>query len=212
LHTLAKLTLLGLAYIYTTKLIDTLCHGIFRSAPLVGTIVGLNILAGTAQLSFFIVLYRQFVPKNKPALNAAGWLAIIGSAVALLPKLLDMSVLLQVEPLFFFIRHGSQIGAFSLWVAAVLLLAFSLVFLCDTGFMREKTMKWAFAAGAAGWLCMAGAQSLVVINYLTAGKLVWLANLFAAGPAIVVIASSLTFLGLGLFYMPFARRSYSKSS
>ena len=67
------------------------------------------------------------MPKNKPALNAAGWLAIIGSAVALLPKLLAMSVLFQPEPLFFFIRHGGQIAAFSPWIAAVLLLAFSLV-------------------------------------------------------------------------------------
>ena len=72
--------------------------------------------------------------------------------------------------------------------------------------MREKTMKSAFAAGAAGWLCMAGAQSLVIINYLTAGRLVWLASLFAAGPIVFVIVSSLTFVGLAIFYMPFARR------
>ena len=52
-NTLAKLTLFGLAYIYTTKLIDTLYHGIFRPAPLVGTIVGLNILAGMVQLLVF---------------------------------------------------------------------------------------------------------------------------------------------------------------
>ena len=50
------------------------------------------------------------------------------SAVALLPKLMAMSVLFQVEPLFFFIRHGSLIGAFSPWVAEVLLLKFGLVF------------------------------------------------------------------------------------
>ncbi|MBW1780991.1 MAG: hypothetical protein JRL30_09660 [Deltaproteobacteria bacterium] len=206
-HTLAKWTLLGLAYIYTTKLIDTLCHGIFRPAPVAGTIIGLNILAGAAQLCFFIVLYQQFVPKGKRMLEIAARLAIMGSAVAMLPKLLAMAVLFQMESLFFFIRHGNEIGTFSPWIAAVLLLVFSLTFLSDTQFIREKTLRCTFAAGAAGWLCMAGAQSLVVINYFTTGKLVWLADLFDAGPIVFVSISSVTFVGLATFYMPFARQN-----
>ena len=50
INLLAKLTLFGLAYIYTAKLIDTLYHGTFSHAVTAGTVVGLNILAGLAQL------------------------------------------------------------------------------------------------------------------------------------------------------------------
>jgi hypothetical protein len=203
---LARLTLFGLAYIYTVKLIDTVYHGIFRPAAVAGTVVGLNILAGLVQLLFFIVLYRQFVPKDKQALRTAAWLAIIGSAVGLLPKLVAMGVLFQPQPLFFFIRHRAQIGAFCPWMTAVLLLAFSLTFLLDHGFRRDKSLKRAFGAGAAAWFIMSAAQSLVIINYVTAGRLVWVADLFAAGPIVFVAVSSFTFLGLSVFYLTFACR------
>jgi hypothetical protein len=209
INKLAKLTLLGLVYIYSVKLIDTLCHGIFRPVAVAGTVVGLNLLAGLVQLLFFIVLYRKFVPKDKQSLKIAAWLAIVGSAVGLLPKLLAMGLLFQLQPFFFFIRQGTQISAYCPWLTAVLLLAFSLSFFFDYGFRRDKPLKYAFAAGAAGWSIMAAAQSLVVINYLTDGRLVWLADLFAAGPIVFVISSSVTFLGLSIFYMTFARHRFT---
>lgn len=71
ISTVAKLTLFGLAYIYTIKLIDTIYHGILRPAAAAGTVVGLNIMAGLVQLLFFIVLYQQFVTEDKPALKTA---------------------------------------------------------------------------------------------------------------------------------------------
>jgi hypothetical protein len=209
INILARLAFYGLAYIYTAKLIDTLFHGIFRPAAVAGTIVGLNILAGVVQLLFFIVLDRQIVPHDKPVLRIAAWLAIIGSGLSLLPKLLAMAFLFQPQSLFLFIRHGTQISAFCLWLAPVLLFAFSLTFFFYSGFRCDKPLKPAFAAGATGWFIMAAAQSLVVINYLHAGQLVWLADFFAAGPIVFVTASSLTFLGLSFFYLSFARRRFT---
>ena len=206
LHTAAKLALVGLAYIYSTRLIDTFCHGIFSPVSVAAIVVGLNILSGVAQLAFFIIFYRQFVPEDRPALMVGAWLAITGSAIALLPKFLAMSVLFQTETLFFFILQGNRIAAFSPWLAAMLLLAFTLIFLADREFRRHKYVMMALVAGAGGWFCMDSIQSLVIINYLTSGRLLWLNELFAAGPIIVVIATSLTFLGLAIFYVRFTRR------
>ena len=206
ISTVAKLTLFGLAYIYMAKLIDTIYHGIFTPAVIAGMVVGLNIIAGLVQLLFFIVLFQQFVPEDKPALKVASWLAIIGSGIGLLPKLLAMAVLFQLQPLFFFIRYRAQITAFCPWLTAVLLLAFSLTFFFNFGFRRDKPLKRAFAAGTAGWFVMVAAQSLVIINYMTAGRLVLVADLFAAGPIVFVIVSSFTFLALSVFYLTFAFR------
>jgi len=205
-NALGKLTLFGLSYIYTAKLIDTIYHGIFRPIAVAVTVVGLNILAGLVQLLFFIVLYLQFVPKEKPTLRFAAWLAIVGSAIGLLPKVLAMALLFKPQPLFFFIRHSRQISVYCPWLSAVLLLAFSLTFFFDYKFICEKSKKLAFAAGAAGWFIMAAAQSLVTINYLSTAQPVWLVDLFTAGPLVFVIASSLTFLGLSIFFIAFARR------
>jgi hypothetical protein len=206
ISTLAKLTLCGLVYICTVKLIDTLYHGLFSPSLVAMTVVGLNILAGLVQISFFIALYRQFVPKGKQALMVAAWMAIIGSAISMLPKLLALSLLLEQESLFLFISYRTQIKAFSPWLAATLMLAFSLLFLLKHKFSQDRSLKYAFASGATGWLIMASVQALVFINYLTAGRLNWLAYLFTANPIFFVTASSLTLLCLSIFYLTFIRR------
>jgi hypothetical protein len=61
ISTLAKFALIGLVFIYTSKLIDTLFDGIFRPAIFAQIIVGLTILAGIAQFVFFIALYKYFL-------------------------------------------------------------------------------------------------------------------------------------------------------
>jgi hypothetical protein len=209
INSLARVAWIGMAYVYTIRLIGTFYHGIFGHVTAAGTVTGLNILAGLAQLLFFIFLYRQFVPKGQPALRTAALLAIIGSAVGLLPKLLVMTVMVQPQSLSCFIRHSPQVGAFFPWLTSALLLAFSVTFFLNDGFRRADPLKRAFAAGAAGWFVMAAAQTLVIINYLTGGRPVWLADIFSAGPIVYVASSTITFLGLSVFYLSFAHRRFT---
>jgi hypothetical protein len=202
ISTLAKLTLLGLVYIYTIKLIDTLFHGIFEHVSLAVTVVVLTILAGLAQLLFFIAFHRQFVPADKMSLKTAAYLAIIGSTLGLLPKLLLLLVLFQQQQFSFLIRHAAPINALSPWLAAVCLLVFSLIFCFNS---RFRHTRFGFAAGVLGWFVIASAQSLVVINYLTSGSLVWLNGIVSAGPIVFVTASTVTLVCLCIFFMAFVR-------
>jgi hypothetical protein len=133
-------------------------------------------------------------------------LAIIGSAIGLLPKLYALAALFQPQSLLPILHHGTQVRVICPWLASVLLLAFSMIYFFNSVISRDKPIKMAFAAGAAGWFIMAAIQSLVMINFLTDGRRVWLAELFSVGPSVFVIASSLTFLGLGIFYLSFTRR------
>ncbi len=64
INSLARLAQAGLVYIYFSKLIDTICHGIFRPILFAGAIVLLNILAGFAQLIFFLAIYNAFTRQN----------------------------------------------------------------------------------------------------------------------------------------------------
>lgn len=206
LRTLSKVSLFGLAFTYSAKIINTFHHGIFATVTVAGTIIVLNILAGIVQLLFFVAFSQQPKLKDKPSLKLATWVAIIGSFIGLFPKFLAVAVVFQTETIFHFIRYGAQVSAFSPWLTAVLLLTFSLIFFLDSEFACDRALKWAFGAGATGWFSMTAAQSLVIINYLTVGQLVWLADLFAAGPIVFVSASSITFLGLVVFYAVFANR------
>ena len=121
LNTLAKLSLIGLFYIYIIKLIDTLHHGVFGPVAFIGIIVGFNILAEIAQFLFFIALYKCFLALDGEKLQYAGMLAIIGSGIGLLPKFFALAVLIQHQSLFFWVRHGSLIGAFCPWLSALFL-------------------------------------------------------------------------------------------
>ena len=202
-NALARLTLIGLVYIYSTKLIDTAYHGIFKHIAVATVIVGLNILAGLAQLAFFVVIYQQYVPRDKPALKYGALLAITGSAIGMFPKFLAMDVLFQPPWLFYFIRHGSQIGAFCPWLMAMLLFTFCLLFLINCGAKEERSLKRAFIAGTIGWCVMAIVQSLVVINYLADGRVVWLNDFFKSGPILLVTFPTLTFICLSIFFLAF---------
>jgi hypothetical protein len=204
LSTWAKLALLGLAYVYTVKLIDTLYHGIFSPSAVAITVVVLNITAGLIQLSFFVALYREFVPKDKPALIVAALLAISGSAIGILPKFLALALLLQNQSLFILVQYGNQIRVLCPWLSATLLCVFCLTFLIKYRNNENRSLKYAFAFGAFGWLIMASAQFLVLVNFFTAGRCNGVADLFTAGPRLFVAASSLTLLSLCFFYYKFA--------
>jgi hypothetical protein len=205
LNTLAKLALIGLVYFYIIKLIDTLHHGILGPVAFVRIIAGFNILAGTAQFLFFIALYRYFISANRRKLQNAGILAIIGSAIGLLPKFSALAVLLQHQSLFFLIRHGSQIGAFCPWLSALFLLAFCSIVLLESDIRQNIDFKRAFTAGVAGWSIMFSAHSLVLINFLIAGRLVLMADLMGIGPFIFIMTSSVALVCLLVFYKAFIK-------
>lgn len=201
---LARLTLIGLAYIYLTRLIDTLFHGIFQHLAVATIIVFLNIIAGIAQLAFFIVIYQRHVPKNEPALKFGSILAITGSAIGILPKFFAMAALYQPPPLIFFIQHGAQVGAFYPWLMAVLLFTFCLLFLSNNGVKEKRSLKRAFIAGTIGWGVMGMVQSLVVINYMVDGSLGWVSGFFNYGPIVFVTFPTLTFICLSIFFLSVA--------
>jgi len=205
LNTLAKLALIGLIYIYIIKLIDTLHHGILGPVAFVGIIAGFNILAGIAQFLFFIALYRYFISINRRKLQNADILAIIGSAIGLLPKFSALAVLLQHQSLFFLIRHVSQIGAFCPWLSALFLIAFCSIVLLDSDIRQNIDFKRAFTAGVTGWSIMFLAHSLVLRNFLIAGRLVLMADLMGIGPFIFIMTSTVTLVCLLVFYKTFIK-------
>lgn len=203
LNTLEKLSLIGLFYIYIIKLIDTLHHGVFGPIAFIGIIVGFNILAGIAQFLFFIALYKCFLALDGEKLQYAGMLAIIGSGIGLLPKFFALAVLIQHQSLFFLIRHGSLIGAFCPWLSALFLLAFCSIVLLNSEIRQNIDFKRAFTAGVTGWSIMFLAHSLVLINFLIAGRLVLMADLMGFGPFIFIMTSTVTLVCLLVFYKAF---------
>jgi hypothetical protein len=212
ISTLARLALIGLVYVYASKLIDTFYHGLFRPVAFAGIIVGLNILAGIAQLAFFIVLYNYVIARSRKKWQIAAILAIIGSAVGLLPKFLALAVLLQHPSLFWFIQHGNQIGVFSPWLSAFLLMLFTTIFLTDFEIRCNIILKKAFTAGFTGWLVMFVSLSFVLTNYFHINQLVHVFDFTGYGLVIFVTTSTTTFICLIIFYYSFIKADLSNGT
>jgi len=202
---LAKLSFIGLVYIYAVKLVDSFFHGLFRPAVFAGVVVALSILAGIVKFLFFVEFYRKMVPQGKLPLKFAAWFSICGAAAGLLPKFLAMSLLLQIPILFPLIRHSQPIAAFCPWLSATLLFLFGFTFSIEYQRNGNRNLFFALIAGAIGWLVMAAAQSLVAVNYLATGRVVWLTDLFAAGPVVFVGVSSVSLVGLSIFFLSFSK-------
>ena len=211
LHALARLTLLGLIYVYTIRMVGTFSPGAFESIPVVGVIVGFNMLAGIVQVFFFVSLLKKKLLTEKPALRNAAWFAVIGSSIAMLPKFIAGAMLFQAPTLLYVVLYSGSISAWCPWLSSLLLFIFSLICYLYFDPVYYQPHRRSFLFGAVGWLVMTIAQSMVLVNYMASGRLVWLADLFKAGPILFIIASFISLVCLSLFYLDFARRPYTNA-
>ena len=96
-------------------------------------------------------------------------------------------------------------------MSSLLLFTFSLLCYLYFNSVYYEPNRRTFLFGAVGWLIMTFAQSMVLVNYMASGRLVWLADLFKTGPILFIIASSISLVCLSLFYLDFARRPYTNA-
>ena len=211
IHTIARLALVGLAYLYIVKLVDTLFHGIFKPSTLALIVVSLNILASVFQLLFFIVIYQRLKTNLHLILKSAAWLAIVGASIGMLPKLVALAFVFKAPELFFLLKYSQQISAFCPLISTWLLTIFCIIFFIRIENIEQEGLKLAFAGGAIGWFIMALAQTLVAFNYILFGQVIWLSEIFNAGPIVFVTFSTITFLFVGYFYWVFARNKITYS-
>ena len=202
----AGAALAGLTYIFAAKTIDTFWHGIFAQPALAVSVVGLNILAGLAQLNFYIQLFRKMAPPDRPGLRLAAWMGIIGAALGILPKLLALAVLYPKPVFFSILRHGSYLATFCPWSGAALLCICCLVFFLDNRPGRDPFLSRAFGAGAAGYFVMASVLSVVLVNYLSGVRTVWSAGQTGTSHLIFIFTASFTYIAVAYFYAGFIRR------
>jgi len=202
----AGAALAGLTYIFVVKTIDTLWHGIFAPPLLTTVVVALNILAGLAQLIFYIQLFRQMTSPDGPALRFGAWLGILGSILSLLPKLLALAVLHQKPIFFFYLRQGAHLAAFGPWLAAVLLFICCAIFFFNIGPGREPDLRRAFGAGATGYGVMALVLSVVLVNHLSGVRIAWSAGQTGLSQLIFLSTALFTYLAVAYFYTRFMPR------
>ena len=203
----ALAALAGLTTIFTARTVDTFRHGIFSPPPLAFSVVGLNILAGLAQLNFYVQLFRRMAAPNMQALRFAGWMGIAGSALGILPKLLSLAVLYQKPVFFYLLKHGSKIAAIAPWLAAILLFICCLIFFLENRSGREPFLPGAFAAGAFGYFVLSLVLSVVLFNYLSGVRIDWSAGQACTSPVIYLSTAAIIYLALARFYAGFIRRS-----
>lgn len=197
----ARLAFIGLCYIYVVKILDTLLHGLFSNPVFSYSVVGLNFLAGVAQLYFYSSLYLHLSGGNRAAV-LAGWLGIIGSSLNMLPKILALSFLAQHNFLIKFSGHYQAAAVVSPWLGAALLFTCCILLArYRPGSLVNKTR--AFLSAAAGYFVLATAFSVLVLNYLSGVRINWAAGETGMPQAFLIVSSSFSFLCIAYFYADF---------
>lgn len=202
---LAKLTLVGLVYTFIYRLFFTFYPGIHTPPILTGIFVVLNILAGMAQLTFFSALYKYFATETGKKIQNAVILAVVASAISLIPPLLSLAFLSQNPSLLYLIGHVGKIAPYCPWLSALLLLLFCLMVLKNPDLRQNTVFYGAFKVGFAGWAITLAVQTLALVNYFFRGQFEWLAEIFVYNPVILAMISSTAFACLFLFYRAFVK-------
>lgn len=203
LSLVSRAALIGLTYIYAVKIIDTFWHGLFTQPALALSVAGLNILAGIAQLVFYVKLPSAIILTNRPLLLLAGWLGITGSAISILPKLLALALLYQKALFFPLLRNGHLVALFSPWLGAVLLFSCCMIFFLNSSSLQTTCSRRALAAGAAGYFTMAVVLSFIVVNYFSGVRHEWSNGQIGIHPVIFLATVTFTYLGAAYFFGSF---------
>ncbi|MEJ2133952.1 MAG: hypothetical protein P8X86_01755 [Desulfofustis sp.] len=90
----AQLAFVGVTYVYAIKLSDALLTSIMYTPLSIAIVVGLNILAGVAQLVFFLLLRKDVKPAANTVHLIASWCGICGSVAFF--GLLGYSIMITV--------------------------------------------------------------------------------------------------------------------
>ena len=203
LSSCARLAFIGVAYVYLTKFIDTLWHGVFSNPSISFTVVSLNIVAGVAQFLFFFKL--QSVSSNMGvSARLAGWAGTIGALINLLPKLLALSALLQFYFSFKLVMESDAIAVLSPWLSGVMLFCSCLIyFFLSFKIWRNKVRT--FLVGAIGYLTLAGTFSMVVVNFFFGVQVNWQVGESGLSLTYFIISASFSFLCIAYFFTGFFR-------
>lgn len=197
----ARLALIGLTYVYIVKFIDTLWHGIFSNTAISFTVVILNILAGSAQLSFFY-LVKSKTSKNGIFHDIAGWAGVIGALITIVPKLLALSVLLQFHFSFNPAPNSQLIAVLSPCVGAVMLFVSCVIFFL-LGTTIGNSRPRVFLYGTIGYLTLAVPLSMLVLDHYSGGQVEWQHGEVGTNLMFFIISASFSFLCIAYFYSGF---------
>ena len=193
----ARLALIGLTYVYIIKLIDTLWHGIFSNPVISFSVVFLNIVAGIAQLSFFYKVKSE-TSNYGVFFDIAGWAGVAGALINILPKMLALAILLQFHFSFNLAPHSQLIALLSPFAGA-----FLLFFSCVIFFLLETTIGHSgprlFLFGTLGYLTLAVAFFLLVLNYYSGRQVDWQHGEVGTNLMFFIITASFSFLCIAYF-------------
>ena len=197
----ARLALIGLAYVYTVKLLDTVWHGIFSFPPLSFTVVALNIWAGIAQFLFFYTL-KVSISQRTLFTDIGGWAGVAGAVINLFPKLLALSSLLHYYFSIALPRYSQAIAVLGPWVGAVLLCCCCLMLsLSSVESLNEK--KRYFVAGTIGYLIVVGISSTLLYRFVSGSPVRWQQGEIGTSTASFIVTASAAFLCIAYFYSGF---------
>lgn len=168
----ALVTLVGMSVSFFLRSTGTLFPGILLSHYFFRFSVLIHFLAALLLLHFFLCLYRAFsIPANQKLRRAVLW-AVWGTT-AVLPLHLKSILLVFHIPLFpLFVQYHHMDATLPL-AGSALVLVFFIVFYRKMPAEKSRRLNNGIAAAGVGYFIFTLLHGVGFLNYMLAGKFVW---------------------------------------
>jgi hypothetical protein len=201
-------TAIALAVKFVLKTSGTLFPDLFRILIVAQATQVISVLVAIVIIVFFISLYKDSVQKGKEKLKIASTLGIIGSCTGLLTTLKGFVLVFQTAFSPYLVRSimtTHLIETILPWVSSILFLFFIIVFWEEMRLPEQMKLRRAALAAVFGAAFVALAATLVVVNYLIAGKVTFLNDLIGSASIIILPLLALSALVVIYFFLVYYR-------
>ncbi len=197
----AQLAFVGVTYVYVMKISDPLLTSIMYTPLVIAIVVGLNILAGVAQLVFFLLLRKDVKSAANTVHLIASWCGICGAVAALVPKLLSVAVLVQHPFFFTVIKLQHEIGLGGPLAGALLLFLCCALFFMSMGAGDPRLTSFFF--GLLGYSIMITVYSFVIWNYWSGAAMQAVLAEMGISRTAMLLSATASYLLIAAFFIRF---------
>jgi hypothetical protein len=189
--------IIGISYIFVTRLAATLFIELFRNLSIARINTVLSLLASITLIFFYLYFYKEHVKESQIKLRYATILALMGSILGFIFFFKGFLILFHIiRPV-----NSNFVNVIIPWLSGLFSLYFFFIFHNEVDRKEYPQLKTALLLAILGSVFAIIIRTFLVINYFTSDTFMWLWNLNIEYPFIAIPLSIVMFFCSVYFFV-----------
>ena len=206
----ALLAMIGLCYIFLSRIIGSLFPAVFGNLLLARCSGVFSFLASTAVLVFFVSFLKDYVSHEQGLLRTASVLIIVGLSFVVVVHLKQILPLFDAHT-FTFAAGSHNFDVVVLWLSSVFMVFFFFVFYRQTNIRQLEKLKRAALIASLGSLLLALSRTYIAWRFFTTREVVWFSDVSAGAVIILIPISAIGFMSVLYFFVSFYQEDFPRA-